>query len=86
MSFEEHLIETIRHLRSTLANSEVNTMRLDIEVTGRVHDGELLVTFRLGAEYGADQAKGDSLQSVTDEFLRRSSWGQRHNCLRIAAS
>lgn len=86
MSFEEHLIQVMKDMRAALAKADVSDMRFDIEVSGRVHDGDLSIRFKLGKEYGQSMAMGDSIGAVTDEFLRRARWDARHDPLRLPAA
>jgi hypothetical protein len=84
MNFEQHLVEEVKKLRSRLASENISSLRLDIEIEGRVHDGELLVTFKLGEMYSGGNASGDSLEAVLGEFLRRKRWSERHESLKIS--
>jgi hypothetical protein len=86
MNFEALLVQTVRDLRERLASEDISSMRLDIEVTGRVHDGDVLIVFKLGEQYDGGNASGDSIEAVTAEFLRRKAWKARHENLRISHS
>lgn len=82
-SFEHSLLAELRSIRSRLADANIPSMRLDIEVSGGTLHGNLKVTFKLNLDSysGPAEASGGSLDAVVEEFLRRRGWNQRHAAL-----
>lgn len=76
VSFEGALKREIKRLRERLANANIGSeFRLDIEVTGRVQEGEVKVTYKLSqGSYGQNATEGNSLAPTLDEFMRRYGW------------
>ena len=56
----------------------------DVEVEGRVHDGDVEVRFRLGECYGEKQAIGNRLGPVLREYMRRHHWEKENAPLCIS--
>lgn len=71
--------ETIRRvtkaLRARLADANENSFRFEIEVSGRVLEGEVKITYTLAdGIYGSNKVEGGNIESVLAEFLRRKGW------------
>ncbi len=81
--FERTLLDELRSIREQLAEANIPVMRLDIEVSGRTHDGDLEIVFKLSKDsYNTvGHTAGGSLDAVVDEFIRRHGWSQRHAAL-----
>lgn len=60
-----------------------NRLDLTIEIEGRILDGELKITYGLGA-YGKE-VEGGTLDAVVDEYLRRAGWKAQNAPLEISA-
>lgn len=75
-SLEDALKSAAVSTREKLALIEsISEMNLEISITGRVHDGELKIEFKLSGGWQNDsRAKGGSLDAVVKEFLRRNGW------------
>lgn len=77
VSFEGALKREIKRVRKEMQKVDsLHEMHLEIEVSGRLHEGELKLTFGIG-EYSG-RVTGDSLQACLDEFLRRHGWEAIH--------
>jgi hypothetical protein len=70
-------------IRADLAKADVPELEFEIAVSGRVHDGDLRLKFRLG-DYG-DRTSGGALGPVVAEYLRRHGWNERHASLCLPA-
>lgn len=78
VSFEGALKREIKRVRKELQKVDsLSDFRLNIEATGRLHDGEVNLSYRIGERYG-ENVEGDNLQACLDEFLRRHGWKQVH--------
>ena len=83
MDFEKALIEAVKMVRHELQGCDtVNAFALTIHASGRVHDGEVRVSFTLST--AAATAEGNSLFQVVKETLRRHSWDERNAPLCIS--
>ncbi len=83
--FEKLLIQEVTELRTLAQKSDEWTeFRIDIEVRGRVHSGELLIEFSIGEGYGDSAAKGKSLRAALQEFVRRKDWNSKNQPLMIS--
>lgn len=52
---------------------------ITIKVTGRVSQGDIKIEYKLAKDsYGTAEVVGNNLLSVTEEFLRRQGWTERH--------
>lgn len=78
VSFEGALKREIKRLREQLKQIEdLSQFKLTITVSGRVHDGEVELSYGLGESmYGTGEVEGSALQSVLDEFMRRHGWNK----------
>lgn len=85
--FEKLLIQEIQHLRSRAQEHTIWTyFRVDIEVNGHVHEGELRIEFSVGDSYGTGAAKGNSLRAAQEEFIRRKAWDEQNRPLMLSYS
>ena len=79
VSFEGALKREIKRVRRELAKLDsLPYMRLVIQASGRLHDGDMKLTYSLSDEYSIDTTKGDAIQPVIDEFMRRHGWQAIH--------
>ena len=75
-------IEVKRKL-SALENT--TSMRLDIEISGRTHSGDLDIEYKLGEFYSGDKmVRGNSIDAVVEEFMRRRGWDAAHAPLQLS--
>ena len=83
--FEKILLDEISYLRSKAqANTAWREFAIDIEVRGRVHEGDLRIEFSVGESYGADSsAKAHSLRAALHEWTRRKSWNEANRPLML---
>jgi hypothetical protein len=82
MSYEATIKELAAHVRDRMKSADQAYVDLRINITGRVHDGEILIQF-IYDPHGSDEVKGDSIDAVINEFLRRQGWNEKHKGLRI---
>lgn len=76
-NLHRELALAITELRSRLDKANIgSSFRLDIEVSGRISGGDVLVSYRLGHSYGSANPTGARLSPVIDEFLRRNGWDE----------
>lgn len=71
--------ETIRRvtkaLRARLADANESSFRFEVEVSGRVQEGEVKITYTLSDSlYGSNKVEGGNIDAVLAEFLRRKGW------------
>ena len=81
VSFEGAVKREVKRIREQLrADESLHEFEFDISIKGRVHDGDLKLTYELrDGPYDVRGVKGDSVNAVLDEFLRRRrGWTQRH--------
>ncbi len=85
VSFEGALKREIKRVRRELAKCDaLPFMRLQITAEGRLHDGDMKLSYCLADQYGINSVTGDELYSVVDEFLRQHGWQARHAPTAIA--
>lgn len=84
-TFEQTLIDEIQKLRTRAQScTDWTDFRIDIEVRGRVHSGQLKIEFSIGSEYGdTGSAKGSNLDNALEEYVRRMNWNKRNQPLMI---
>ena len=83
-AFSKALTDVLFQIRDRLQEEEIiSTMRFDIEVRGRVHEGELRIEFVLGQEYASINARGGNLEAVIEEFIHRELFNRKHKPLMI---
>jgi hypothetical protein len=80
---ETALFAAIQSLRAEFAELDIPSFNLRIDCAGRTMEGETKIEFALSKMYG-ETTRGDSLEAVTTEFLRRNGWQQRHGSLRLS--
>ena len=68
------LERVVNDVRRQLAEANQSYMRLDIEVSGRIQDGDVSINYRLGDHYGTNTPSGGNLMAVVEEHLHRSGW------------
>jgi len=73
---EDAIIEVVKSMREEVASLEDPPSYLDfnIEVNGRVLDGDVEITFTFDGGSYSKQTKGGNLRSTLDEYLRRYGW------------
>lgn len=86
MTLHEQLIQETKEMVEHIAECEsVSSFRLDIEISGRVHDGDILIEYKLGQGYSDySRVVGKALGPVVQEFLRRHGWNERHAPIAIS--
>lgn len=68
------LVEAIKSIRSHLQRCEdLRDFEMTIEASGRLHEGEVKITYNLGSYYNS-AVKGGRLEPVITEFARRHGW------------
>lgn len=86
-SFEVALKEIVKDIRAELSTVEsISSLDFDIDVSGRVHDGDINIEFRIGSSYShGGQVKGGSITAVVSEYKRRFGWDERNTPLCLPA-
>lgn len=86
--FDALIKELAIHVRERLSNVEsIHSVYFSIDVSGRVHDGDLEVKFEVGSPYSeGGRVKGAQLEVVLDEYMRRFGWDKRNQPLCISFS
>lgn len=86
-SFETALKEAVKDIREDLAKVEsISFLDLGVEISGRIHDGDINIEFKLGSSYGTGgQVKGGSIAAVVSEYKRRHGWDERNTPLCLPA-
>jgi hypothetical protein len=86
MTFDEMIKNLAIHVRDDLKQVEaISSLNFSIEVTGRVHDGDLKIKYSIGSAYSnGGEVKGGALDPVLTEYKRRFGWDQRHQPLCIS--
>jgi hypothetical protein len=81
VSFDGAVKREAKRVRKELQRDEtLHSFGLRIDISGRVHDGDLKLKFTIGdSEYFSQSVTGDSLQAVIDEFMRRRGWTAIHS-------
>ena len=84
---EKVIINIVQLIRGELQKIEtLNGFEFEIKAEGRVHDGDVKITFRLDSHYDSYVCvKGNSIAAVLQEFMRRHGWNSRHSPLLITA-
>lgn len=88
VSFTGAVKREVAKLRAELATYEgIGTFRLDIECAGRVLDGDVKISFKLGESYDSSQmVEGNDVSKVAEEFIRRHNWKKRNAPLLLTAT
>lgn len=83
--YEEDVKDIAVYVREELKGIEsISSMSLDIEISGRVHDGELKIKFTLGSTYSSSgSVSGGNIEAVLLEYKRRFGWDKRHQPLEL---
>ncbi len=77
MTFEEHLVQTVKDIRTQLQGMEnLSSFELVIKAEGRVHEGDVEITFKLEHGYYEGTTTGNNIDAVVTEFMRRMGWKQ----------
>ena len=77
VSFEGALKREIKRVREQLRQCDaLSNFSLTIHAEGRLHEGEVKLTFGLGS--WNNEVKGDALNAVIEEFMRRNGWEALH--------
>lgn len=84
--FDALIQELAIHVRDRLKVLEdLSSLDFEIEVSGRVHDGDLRINYQIGSTYNeGGVVKGPRLEVVIDEYLRRFGWDMRNQPLCIS--
>lgn len=87
-AYETTIKEIAAYIRSELnVIEELPSLQFSIDISGRVHDGELQIKFELGGSYSVGGlVKGGSIDAVIKEYKRRFGWDQRNQPLELSFS
>ena len=73
------IVAVVKEVRQRLADADIGgQFRLDIEVSGRIQGGDVVISYTMGETYSGSNAKGARLAPVVDEFMRRKGWDERN--------
>lgn len=83
--FERAVAAEVKRIRESLTPDYLglNSFHFEIEAEGRVHEGEVKITFALYVNYG-ETIKGGSVEAVVMETLRRKGWADRNAPLELS--
>lgn len=79
VSFAGAVKREIKRVRKRMARDE-NQSRFAVRITatGRLHDGDVNLTYAVGhSDYGYE-VEGDDLDACVDELMRRDGWKKVH--------
>lgn len=84
-SFEKQVIATVQALRDLIAldDKAPTYFNFRVEANGRVRDGDVTITFQLGESDYTNTVKGDNVEAVIAEYLRRIGWQKAHQYLSL---
>lgn len=84
-NLQREIILATDSVRKRLAAADIGgSFTLNINISGRIQDGEVKCEYKLCKNYGAD-TKGHSLDPVVKEFLRREGWEEVNAPLALPA-
>lgn len=88
MSYEQTIKELAAYVRSEVSViDEISSLDFDIDISGRLHDGELKIRFSLGGTYSTGgKVEGGSIDAVIKEYKRRFGWDKRNQPLELSFS
>ena len=77
-AFEITVEEKVSQIKRALgANENLSSFHFTIEASGRL-DGDTEISFALRQTSYGSEVRGDSVEAVVDEFMRRHGWDRRH--------
>lgn len=79
--FEAAFIKEQYRVRKILADHDVNNFYFSISADGRTMTGDVKVEFKLGKQSYSEPVRGNSVDAVLDEFLRREGFEKKHDSL-----
>jgi len=84
-SLESQVAGTVNSIRDLIAmdDQSPNYFNFRIEAEGRVRDGEVKITFKIGESSYTNVVSGDSVEAVLTEYLRRINWQKAHDYLAL---
>jgi hypothetical protein len=82
-NLENALIYAVKQMREDIANLEdpPSYLNFNIEVDGRVLDGDLEIKFSFDGGSYKSVTRGGNLANVVDEYLRRYGWNSKNDAL-----
>lgn len=85
-TYEDSIKELALYLRDELQQVEdISKLDFTIDISGRVHDGELSIKFELGSAYSTGgQVSGGRIEAVLAEYMRRFGWDKRNKPLELS--
>jgi len=87
-SAEQLFTEAVKVLREELRSANIGSyFTFELSAKGRVQDGDVKISVVLhNNEYGSDSVNiaGDSIEAVSEEFMRRHGWQKRHAPLALS--
>jgi hypothetical protein len=84
MTYDQMVKNLAKFLRDELRQLEIHSLDFSLDINGRVHDGDLDITFSLGSSYNEGGCvKGGDISKVVDEYKRRFGWDKRNKPLCI---
>lgn len=88
MNYEQTIKELAAYVRAELSViNEISSLDFDIDISGRLHDGELKIKFSVGSTYSTGgKVEGGSIDAVLKEYKRRFGWDKRNQPLELSFS
>lgn len=87
VSFEGAIKREVKRIRERLkpaAELIGNAFQFEIQARGRILDGEVKLEYTIAGLYGENKVEGRDVNSVLEEYLRRSGWNAVNKPLEIA--
>jgi hypothetical protein len=84
-NLHREVIAVTATVRKMLADADIGgSFRMEVTVSGRIQEGEVLCEYRIGSLYG-ETTKGQDIMSVAKEYMRRQGWNESHAPLALPA-
>jgi len=72
-------------MRDQLAENNIGRFHLEVQAAGDTNGGSTIIEYRLSQyNYSSDVVKGNDLQTVVVEYIRRHGWQERHDPVLIS--
>lgn len=80
-AFRAELLSLAKYVRDSLREvGDLDSFKLEIEIEGRVHEGDIRINLALKHpyKYGFDISTASDLDALLEEFKRRFGWVKRN--------
>lgn len=83
--FEQALVAEVKRLRKMAqAYDGISSLRLDIEISGRINSGDMKVEFVMSDNEYSSGVRGISVDATFNEMVRRKGWEVNNKPLMIS--